>query len=110
MFLSHTAHNVPRRLVGDIKEALCYIALDFDEELSKDISAFEQDYQLPDGQVLTVGDERFRAPEALYNPSLLELEEHGIHELAYNSILKVCLALCELLLTLALLTPLHRPV
>lgn len=31
---------------------------------------------------------RFRAPEALFQPSLLGLEASGIHETTYNSIMK----------------------
>jgi actin-related protein len=31
---------------------------------------------------------RFRAPEALFNPALLGMEQAGIHETAYNSIYK----------------------
>ena len=31
---------------------------------------------------------RFRAPEALFQPAMLGLEAHGIHETTYNSIYK----------------------
>ena len=37
-----------------------------------------------DGQVITVGNERFRCPEALFNPAVLGLEASGIHEMTYN--------------------------
>merc|ERR1712130_390314 len=45
-------------------------------------------YELPDGQVITVGNERFRCPEALFQPQFLGLESVGIHETTYNSIMK----------------------
>ena len=39
-------------------------------------------------QVITIGNERFRCPEALFNPAVLGLEASGIHEMTYNSIMK----------------------
>merc|ERR1712228_43463 len=45
-------------------------------------------YELPDGQVITIGNERFRCPEALFQPSFLGMEACGIHETTYNSTMK----------------------
>eukprot|EP01083_Nonionella_stella_P187769 690733_1 len=78
-----------RAIVRDILETLSYIALDYDEELVKyeTSSELEKQYELPDGSTITIGSERFRAPEALFQPNFADWEAVGIHAMVFGSIM-----------------------
>nr|XP_043623163.1 actin-3-like [Erigeron canadensis] len=76
-----------KEIVRKIKENLAYVSLDYQHELKNPV---EKSYELPDGRLLTFGDELFRCPEILFQPSLIGMDaSNGIHETTYRSI-KMC--------------------
>eukprot|EP00922_Rhytidocystis_sp_ex-Travisia-forbesii_P039601 GHVS01058883.1.p1 GENE.GHVS01058883.1~~GHVS01058883.1.p1 ORF type:complete len:382 (+),score=29.78 GHVS01058883.1:61-1206(+) len=82
----HTSAEL--EVVRTIKETACYVAFNPQKVDLQDHgkSAAEISYQLPDGTQMQIGPERFRAPEILFNPSLVGLEYAGIHEILVTSI------------------------
>jgi actin len=81
--------SAEKEIVRSIKEQLCYVALDFEDEMaSSSKNCAEEPFELPDGAVINVGNQRFRCAEALFRPSLIGLEAPGFHEMVYNSIQK----------------------
>lgn len=74
--------------VRQIKEKLCYVSydLELDQKLSEDTTVLVESYTLPDGRVIRVGSERFEAPECLFQPHLVDVEQPGIAEFLFNTI------------------------
>merc|ERR1712060_732101 len=57
-------------------------------KLATESSDKEKTYELPDGNIITVGAERFRCPEVLFQPSFVGKEASGIHDTSFQSIMK----------------------
>ena len=53
------------KIVKEIKEKFCYVALDYDIEVRD--STAEVSYELPNGEFIKIGNERFICPEILFD-------------------------------------------
>ncbi|XP_075425542.1 actin-related protein T3 isoform X2 [Ascaphus truei] len=77
-----------REIVRDIKEKICYVAVDIEAEMAKKPADVEKEYKLPDGRVVKVHNQRFRCPETLFAPANIGMEAPGIDKLCFNTIMK----------------------
>jgi len=74
--------------IRQMKEKLCYVGYDLNLEhkLATETTVLVENYTLPDGRVIKVSNERFEAPEALFQPHLVDVESLGVAELLFNTI------------------------
>ena len=82
-------------VVRQIKENCCVVAFNPTEQENQTLSKCP--YQLPDGSVLEMGPETFRAPEILFQPEIIGSEHRGIHDCLVKSIMKTDIDLRRLL-------------
>jgi len=77
------------QIVRDIKEKLCYVAQNWNEEFeeAKKSSEHDKQYTLPDKSVITVpATVRMGAPELLFQPNRNGMSCKALHSLAWASI------------------------
>jgi len=74
--------------VRDIKEKFCFVSgeLDLDRRITRETTAYEEEYSLPDNTLIRIGKERFEAPEMLFTPGLAGIECKGTGELVFDAI------------------------
>jgi centractin len=71
-------------LVRQIKEKVCHVSTvyskedDLFEDASKNVTSVTVAYNLPDGQAIKIGPEKFRAPEVLFTPERIGIEYPGV--------------------------------
>eukprot|EP00928_Gymnodinium_smaydae_P054467 TRINITY_DN38224_c0_g1_i1.p1 TRINITY_DN38224_c0_g1~~TRINITY_DN38224_c0_g1_i1.p1 ORF type:complete len:382 (+),score=67.94 TRINITY_DN38224_c0_g1_i1:116-1261(+) len=85
----HIFHtSAEREVVRQIKEQECYVAYNLakEEQVEHDKASGQHPYRLPDGTLIALGAEKFRAPEILFHPNMVGLEYPGIHECLATSI------------------------
>merc|ERR1711981_674183 len=78
--------------VRRIKERFCYVGVDLklEDKLAHETTVLVRPYELPDGRVIKIGRERYMAPEALFQPGLIDVENKlgGMSEMVFNIINK----------------------
>lgn len=89
-YVFHTSSEMD--IVRDIKEKVCHVAYNIEKAEKDEIEEMETEidrpHKLPDGTQISIGAEKFRAPEVLFNPSLIGLEYGGVHQCLSNAISK----------------------
>uniref|UniRef100_A0A674MTQ3 Zgc:101810 n=2 Tax=Takifugu rubripes TaxID=31033 RepID=A0A674MTQ3_TAKRU len=81
-------HSADFETVRMLKEKLCYVGYNIEQEqrLATETTYLVEVFTLPDGRQVKVGGERFGAPEALFQPHLINVEGVGVAELLFNTI------------------------
>ncbi|XP_003797068.1 actin-related protein T1-like [Otolemur garnettii] len=77
-----------KTVVNDIKERMCYIALEPEKELYKKPKEVFREYRLPDGNVIHLGHPLYQAPEILFAPDQLGIQSPGLSKMVTSSIMK----------------------
>nr|MDO8135799.1 actin family protein [Candidatus Njordarchaeum guaymaensis] len=82
--------SAEREIVRDVKEKLCYVALEPEKEmkLAEKVAEMQKEYVLPDGEKVVIGAERFLAPEVFFNPGVIGMEATPLDESIVDSIRK----------------------
>lgn len=82
--LQHLVHGISSATAEGIKTTMCYVALDFAQEMNAPTSSAV--FTLPDGSLLGLTQERFKAGELLFQPNVFGMSEMGLHELIMESL------------------------
>eukprot|EP01084_Bolivina_argentea_P015264 28542_1 len=82
-----------KECVRDMKEKLCLVAKDywhieFESKSKSNRDAMNVDYELPDGQIIRIDMERYKAPEIIFQPNFIGMSHEGIHKILWDSIMK----------------------
>ena len=92
--LSKCGHLFQRCLksshINDIKETLCYVASHYNNAIQNSKTSMDSEvaYELPDGQIIFVNEERFKCCEILFDPGIIHKKFNGIHKSINNCVSK----------------------
>jgi actin, other eukaryote len=88
--LGHYLDTSEADVVKKLKEKYGFVAQEYEAELhaTTESSILDEIYELPDGNTVVVGSERFTCAEVLFNPTIMGKLETGLHESAYKAIMR----------------------
>jgi centractin len=86
--------SAEKEVVRTIKEKTCYISQNPAKEEEQENYKHDE-YKLPDGNIIKLNTERYKAPEILFKPEIIGLEYPGIPQVIIDSITKSDLDLRE---------------
>ncbi|ELP89306.1 actin, putative [Entamoeba invadens IP1] len=78
-----------KETLADLKEKLCYVAQNYEEEKKKDANKLDKTFNLPDGKEIKLGVERFECAEQLFEPETCGKEIDGIIDRANDMLMHV---------------------
>lgn len=76
--------------VRQIKEKLCYVGYDLkiEEQLANETTVLVDTVNIPDGRSIKLGQERYLAPEVLFQPHLIDVDAMGMSDQLFDCINK----------------------
>jgi actin-related protein 2 len=76
--------------VRQIKEKLCYVGYDLkvEEQLATETTTLVATETIPDGRTIRIGQERYLAPEVLFQPNLLDMDAQGMGFQLFDCIMR----------------------
>ncbi|XP_020667447.1 actin-like protein 7A [Pogona vitticeps] len=75
-------------ILNDIKENYCFVSLDYQQDSAAPPRKHETEYELPDGQTIILGKERFMCTEMLFKPSMIDSQQLGLPLLTMTALNK----------------------
>lgn len=76
--------------IRQLKEKLCYVGYDLaiEEQLGNETTTLVDSFTVPDGRVVSIGPERYLAPEVLFQPHLIDVDAMGMAHQLFDCINK----------------------
>lgn len=78
--------TLAKKTVARIKKQHCYVSKDYEKDLQDQTCPYRVNFKTPDGHWMTLDKERFRCPEPLFRPHLLNQSSPGLHVFAFQSL------------------------